>query len=344
MEKANFIIFLMISFSSPLCFSDANEDWTKMEAQMNRDYNAHEVSELKNWENTKCRILKNWSDGAMPEEKIFVKYFDDDLTRAVVDYEQGAVTIETLQVSSDTSLLKAKENIKNVLSTIVDSQYTSNSIIVKDEINKEVIDKLLTHLSVGPASQSESGIEREHYEVSFKFVPNFIMLRATKLRPSVEIWAKKYNLDPAFILAIIRQESSFNPNAISSAGAIGLMQIMPKFAGLEVMKAVTGKDVVPTYDLLVDSTQNIMFGTTYLQLLRDDYFKDIKDVEKRTFLMTASYNWGPHRIKTAIKKGKLNVLASSDEVFSRLQQIAPLETQEYMRKVKNYAEEFRGKN
>lgn len=154
----------------------------------------------------------------------------------------------------------------------------------------------------------------------------------------------KYNLDPAFILAIIRQESSFNPKARSKVGAIGLMQIMPQFAGSEVLKAVTGKSDHPTPEFLYNPAQNIMIGSTYLQLLRDEYFPSVKEDEKRMYLMTASYNWGPHRIKTAIKKGRLSTIVPSGEVFNRLQQIAPIETQEYLRKVKSYTDDFRGKN
>jgi membrane-bound lytic murein transglycosylase C len=208
----------------------------------------------------------------------------------------------------------------------------------------EMLAVLTKDLNTVSATLGSDKIPREHYQVSFKLVPNFIKLRAAKLRPIVEIWAQKYNLDPAFILAIIRQESSFNPKARSPVGAIRLMQIMPQFAGAEVLKAVTGKNTLPNTSTLYNPTQNIMFGTTYLQLLRDEYFPGTKDNEKRMYLMTASYNWGPHRIKTAIKKGRLSTTVSSGEIFSRLQQIAPLETQEYLRKVKAYTEGFRGKN
>ena len=50
------------------------------------------------------------------------------------------------------------------------------------------------------------------------------------LLPYIQAAANKYNVDPALILAFMAQESRGNPKAVSSVGAIGLMQIMPSTA------------------------------------------------------------------------------------------------------------------
>ena len=330
--------------------ADPNTEWEKFANRESSSFKTYAVAEEKNWDMAKSRVLQKWNDGALPEQKVFVKYFDEDTTRARIDYESGTVVIETLQESNNASPIKAKANIQKALSSIIESNSSLDSLIVKDEISDsmvpidEIVSSLTKDISTSVATSANDKVAREHYQVSFKLVPNFIKKRAAKLRPTVEIWAQKYNLEPAFILAIIRQESSFNPRARSKVGAIGLMQIMPQFAGSEVLKAVTGKNVTPGTELLYDPAQNIMIGSTYLQLLRDQYFPNVKEDEKRIYLMTASYNWGPHRIKTAIKKGRLSEKLSSNEIFNRLQQIAPLETQEYLRKVQAYTNDFRGKN
>jgi membrane-bound lytic murein transglycosylase C len=142
-------------------------------------------------------------------------------------------------------------------------------------------------------------------------------------------------------MAIIRQESAFNPRARSHIPAFGLMQIVPKFAGREVLSVVAKKSVQPDSDFLYDPKRNIMLGTTYLQLLRDQYFPKIAE-PMRSYLMTASYNWGPHRIQKAIKTKRLSVTDDAKSVFQRLQEIAPQETQEYLRKVTQYRKEFEG--
>jgi soluble lytic murein transglycosylase-like protein len=86
--------------------------------------------------------------------------------------------------------------------------------------------------------------------------------------------AHRYGLDPNLIRAIIHAESAFNPFAVSSAGALGLMQLMPEMA--EEM------DVVDPFD----PRQNILGGSRYLRDLLDRHHGNVD-------LAVASYNAGP---------------------------------------------------
>jgi soluble lytic murein transglycosylase-like protein len=65
-------------------------------------------------------------------------------------------------------------------------------------------------------------------------------------------------LDPYFVSALIKTESSFNPRAVSHAGAVGLMQIMPKTAEM-----VAGYTVTP--EMLKDAHFNLAVGTRHLR-------------------------------------------------------------------------------
>ena len=103
-------------------------------------------------------------------------------------------------------------------------------------------------------------------------------------RRSVLTAARKTHLNSAWVWAIMRQESAFMWNAKSSAGALGLMQIMPS-TGRQLARSLALRHV----DLL-DPEQNIHLGSTYLRQL-------LKLFEGNATLATASYNVGPHRIK-----------------------------------------------
>jgi peptidoglycan lytic transglycosylase len=103
-------------------------------------------------------------------------------------------------------------------------------------------------------------------------------------RRSVLAAARKAHLNSAWVWAIMRQESAFMWNARSSAGALGLMQIMPS-TGRQLARGLALRRV----DLL-DPEQNIRLGSTYLRQL-------LKLFDGNATLATASYNVGPNRVK-----------------------------------------------
>ena len=94
---------------------------------------------------------------------------------------------------------------------------------------------------------------------------------------------KKNNVPPWLVMGLIRQESRFNKEIRSSAGAIGLMQILPRTAR-EIYNKKKGE-----LDL-TSSTQNIHLGTKYLSKLLKQFNSSIP-------LSLAAYNAGPSRAK-----------------------------------------------
>ena len=81
--------------------------------------------------------------------------------------------------------------------------------------------------------------------------------------------AKRNNLDPNFVYAVIRAESNFDPDAKSKAGALGLMQLTPAtFEWLQ--KREEASPVLPENDLLKPEV-NVRYGCRFLALLLKTY-------------------------------------------------------------------------
>ncbi len=75
--------------------------------------------------------------------------------------------------------------------------------------------------------------------------------------------ATRFKLDPRLIMAVIHTESHFNPYALSRAKAVGLMQIVPRFAGREAYRFIYGQSKVVTRNDLYDAGKNIEFGSAW---------------------------------------------------------------------------------
>ncbi|MEO7853171.1 MAG: transglycosylase SLT domain-containing protein, partial [Rubrivivax sp.] len=134
-------------------------------------------------------------------------------------------------------------------------------------------------------------------------------------RNEVLAQAERVGLDPAFVYGLIRQESRFMVDIRSSAGASGLMQLMPATARW------TAKKVGVPYggQQITDPDMNLLLGTSYLKLLMEDFGGSMA-------LATAGYNAGPGRPRRWREGAVLEPAAWAENIpFS--------ETRDYVKKV-----------
>jgi soluble lytic murein transglycosylase len=132
--------------------------------------------------------------------------------------------------------------------------------------------------------------------------------------------AKRHQLDPAWVFAVVRQESAFMRDAVSRAGARGLMQLMPRTARVVARKAYGKKP--PQRKELFDAETNISLGTAYLRQVLDE-------LGDNTVLATAAYNAGPHRVK--------RWLPQDEQAADLWVELVPFrETRGYLRRVLAY--------
>lgn len=115
----------------------------------------------------------------------------------------------------------------------------------------------------------------------------------------IENTAKKYNISSALVKSVIKAESDFNPNSVSSAGAMGLMQLMPD----------TARDLGVTDAF--DPSQNIEAGVKFLKDMLNKFGGNLE-------LALAAYNAGPGNV---VKYGGIPPFQ---------------ETQDYVKKIMSY--------
>ena len=164
--------------------------------------------------------------------------------------------------------------------------------------------------------------------------------RAQKYEDFVNANAERYKLPTSLVYAIMETESSFNPLAQSPIPAFGLMQVVPTSAGVDVNQYLIKKKQPPSTDVLLEAETNVLFGSTYYNLLFNRYFRAIKDPQSRMYCSVAAYNTGPGD-KLFTKNGSMSLSTASREINKLSPQVildtiknnAHPETQNYITKI-----------
>ncbi|MCX7920127.1 MAG: transglycosylase SLT domain-containing protein [bacterium] len=137
--------------------------------------------------------------------------------------------------------------------------------------------------------------------------------RFTRYDGVIKKYAKHYGFDWRLILAQIKQESAFNPQAKSQCGARGLMQLMPKTAAEMKVKNI------------LNPSENIAAGIRYLRK-QYDLFPDVPEPHRELFAL-ASYNCGAGRLFDSRDIAKYEL--RPDHEWDDIQLVMPKLTKEY---------------
>ncbi len=136
--------------------------------------------------------------------------------------------------------------------------------------------------------------------------------------------AKNNNLNPYFVFSIIREESRFDANAVSSSNAYGLMQLLPTTAGSIAKKLnfkITSANMAKA---LCEPSVNINFGCNYLNYL-------LKLFKGNLIYTIGSYNGGPGAMQGWIKQATAKGYSDDVDVF--IETIPVSESRNYIKKV-----------
>lgn len=186
--------------------------------------------------------------------------------------------------------------------------YPKSITLAKNELNKklhngykEVQDEILE-------DESEKGqISFQDFELKLMYP----VLYENEINEK----AKEFKQSPYLFLSLIREESHFDRNAKSSAGALGLVQLMPSTANFIEKSSVSSQT-------LFEEGENIRIGLKYFSYLVD-YFK------KDESLAILAYNAGPGNINKWLEDSNINC----DDIDAFIENIPYLETKNYIKKI-----------
>ncbi|MEH6815438.1 MAG: murein transglycosylase domain-containing protein [Pseudoalteromonas distincta] len=333
------------------------------------------------------QVTQKWQDPNLPSSKVWVKYSDDLNKRTSVNFESGEVVVELLNSQNDEQAVEYAKDQLNELSqvtvdktlandpvyiaannTINSKSFTStgkplNKKIERNKPSTTIQPKKITEQTVLSTEIVEEVLtakapvitkQKDRVTISYQLPTNTLSNQAKRYLPDVQQQAKRYNLDPALLLAIIHTESSFNPLARSPIPAFGLMQIVPTSAGKDVSKFLQGKPLLLSPEYLFQADNNVEAGSTYVHILSNRYFKNVRNEQSRIYMSIAAYNTGPGNVAKTLSGSKsLNQASiaansmSADKVYTLMVNNLPAqETRNYLQKVVKrtayYQEQLKG--
>ena len=191
---------------------------------------------------------------------------------AILDDDIKAVAKESsVIIAYLLSLIGDKENSTKVFEYAVANAKTDGEIAIIMRVVSEIKDKEMSVKLSKVAAKRNVFFIKDQFQI-----------------------IKEIENDPnsPLIHAIVKQESGFAPTALSSVGAVGFMQLMPKTAELVCAKLGIGYD---RHKLATNMTYNITLGSSYIKLLIDQF-------DGSELLAIAAYNAGPNNSKRWINE------------------------------------------
>lgn len=304
----------------------------------------------------------------LPEKKKYVKYTQNYRSRAIVDFDRGQITVETLDEKTPRESLSRAVAVTlltpqdpRVVDVFSDKEIPINSgdepyllglVLdqqgkpVRTQADAEAFAQYLLEKKLGTRVIEQGGTGKEAMFVTMNMVVNLPQKQAEKYRALVLRYAGKYKMSPSLVFAIIRTESNFNPYAVSSVPAYGLMQLVPTSGGREAYRRAKGEDVAPTRDYLFDPQNNVELGTAYLNVLMFNQLDEVANDISREYCVIAAYNTGPGNVLRTFSKNRttavqqINGLQPS-ALYEKLRANLPYqETRNYLEKVTTYRKSY----
>jgi len=322
------------------------------------EYEAYVFQQELEFSQFREEMERQWGDFKERTKSNWVEYKNGGNVRWDVDFEEGEGTIEVLADENDTEdslMADIERSILELMSSkgtetgmpddtttgVLPEPILAGQIEVPEDMDSlQFAEELAEEVEIKEI-EGEDGEIRKVAVLNLQLVPDHLRKRAEKFRNEVDTYAKQYELDPTLILAIIHTESFFNPMAKSHANALGLMQIVPRTAGRDVYRVLNGKDAVPSADYLFQPAQNVLFGSTYIDILMNRYMRGIEDKTVHEYLVICAYNTGAGNVARAYinstnfnnARDTINSMTAQENYDYLMENLPWDETKGYLKKV-----------
>lgn len=336
------LLYLMFAHVSWVSASELPDDFDQMPSDLQSvllDFISPEQADI-------------WgADAKVSGTHSLVRYLDDYHTQVQVDFMGGLVEVETRGAAEP--LKQLRQAVVSILLTPADPRmidlYTAADFGLTG--TPFLLGQVVDHdgQDIGGLWRAERFADyllknrlirtRYGFRIEIPMVSQHQVVAARSYGRNVVYSANKYRINSALIYAVIETESSFNPLAISPSNAFGLMQVMARTAGRDVMEKIYGKDVTPSKRYLLDPKNNIDAGTAYLSILRDNYLRGIDHPLTQEYCMIASYNGGAGQLLKSFHRDRKEALRRINrmtpaEVYRHILRRHPKEeTRNYLKKV-----------
>lgn len=315
-------------------FNEQKKEFGVYKKSQEEEFASYQKSQMKAFEDYKKEIGAIWEEPKMSTKKTWVAYTPDKKTRTDVDFSKEVITVETIAsspeeakkqlkialakvVTIDTKTVQETDPLEKELAKIqkpagvVDSKVKAEPILANVVFNTPPTkQRVVTYVNKNVSNatirevKSNKVAHAKVYSVSVKMPQDAMLKRSKTYYNEVKKHAKKQELPMPLVFAIMHSESNFNPRARSHIPAYGLMQIVPKSAGMDSYNYLYKEKKLVTGSYLYDSTNNITMGTAYLHILYYSYLKAIKNPDSRLYCAIAAYNTGSGNIAWAFNKNK----------------------------------------
>jgi len=337
-----------------------NKEYNEYKQTFEKEFEAYKqayIQGLKEYEN---EILNTWPSSEISTAHKWVQYDKNYTTKKSVDFKKQTIKLEVVAINEKEARKKLLNTFDDLLKDDVKRAYKndqlenkiakklkskpikikSNEKIISDIIQKEEKTKLTQKIKSIPLIRVKHK-NKYIYKANLKFPPKSLIKKAKLYTQDVSSNAQATKMDKELIYAIIHSESSFNPMARSHIPAYGLMQIVPKSAGVDTYRFLYGKKRLLSSTYLYNTKNNIKIGSNYLHILYFKYLRHIKDPQSRFYCTIAAYNTGAGNVAKTfvgtynIKKASLIINElTPEEVYKNLMRKLPyLETRKYLKKV-----------